>query len=54
MLSAMPNKFSRSLNILSIFHLTISPSGDALNGSLTYLHLPNRQPNIVKYEFCLI
>ena len=45
MSSAMPNTFGKSLNILSIFHWNMSSLGDAHNGSLLYLYLPNWNVN---------
>ena len=54
MSSAMPNKFGKYLNILSVFLWNISPVGAAPNGYLFYLYLPHWHGNVVMYDvLCL-
>ena len=46
----MPKTFGISLNISSILHWNMSPTGAALNGSHLYLYLPNWHANVVRYD----
>ena len=46
----MPKTFGISLNISSILHWNMLPTGTALNGSHLYLYLPNGHMNVVRYD----
>ena len=50
MLSAMPKSFGISLNISSILHWNMSPTGAAVNRSHLHLYLPKGHMNVVRYD----
>ena len=50
MSSAILKTFGMSLNISSILHWNMLPTGTALNGKHLYLYLPNWHGNVVRYD----